>query len=117
MLEVFDVTGNNLLYVEDSDTTALTVEVQFGNIFLGYEQITREFTEVVTALGAVAWAAANVNAGVDDQEEVDTLISIGYAPMEGVQLVVSSITTEITDLTNGEVTTLSGMFVGLAMAF
>lgn len=106
LLEIFDETGNNKIYVEDSATTGLTLEVQFGNIFFGYEQMTREFTEV------------DVLASVfEDQEEVDTLITIGYAPMEGLQLVVTSINTEITKLTSGEVNTVSGLFVGLAMAF
>ena len=106
LLEIYDSTGTNKIYVEDSATTGLTLEVQFGSIYLGYEQITREFTEVDILASAY-----------EEKEEVGTLISIGYAPMEGLQLLVSSVTTEITIANTGEVITLSGIFVGLGLAF
>lgn len=106
LLEVFDPTGNNKIYVEDSSTTGLTLEVQFGNIFLGFEQITREFITVDI-----------INSNFDDEEEVDTLITLGFAPMEGLQLVVTSVNTEITNLNTGQIVTLSGIFLGLGIAF
>lgn len=106
LLEIFDATGNNKIYVEDSATTGVTLEVQFGSIFFGFEQMTREFTSVDV-----------INSNFEDEEEVDTLISIGFAPMEGFQLVVTSVKTEITNLNNGQIVTLSGIFLGLGLAF
>ncbi len=84
------------------DSDGFTVEVVFSNILIGYESISTESTNF---------------AGVDLGEDEETIISVGWAPGQGLALVASKSEIESTDAAGIPTDTLDSLFIGVAWLF
>ncbi len=87
---------------DGEDTDGFTVEVVFSNIFIGYESITKEFTDP---------------AGVDQGEDEESTISVGWAPGQGLALVASKFEIEERDAAGNPTKTQDILFIGAAWLF
>lgn len=103
VLEVTDA-ANLPVFVEDSETAGATVEFLFGDFLVGFELFQHNFTRVD---GGVA----------EDKEEENSFVSIGYVPVEGLNIVGTVVSVEETNVLNGEVNKIDGVFLGIGYSF
>lgn len=90
------------LEASGKDSDGFTVEVVFSNILIGYESITTEFTTF---------------AGADLGPDEETIISVGWAPGQGLALVASKSEIEERGPAGNLITTLDSLFIGVAWLF
>ena len=83
--------------------TGITFEVVFSNILIGYESVSGE--ELSAVDGSVL------------EEEDDTTISVGWVPMEGLNLVVSITEIEVFEPLTGDTLEFNIAFAGVTWAF
>ena len=103
VLSLKDTTGLEV-FVEDSTTTGATFEFLFGNFLIGLETSTHETVQVQPGT-------------VDELEEKITVISLGWVPAEGFNLVGGIRSFEETNATNPNVTSVDTVILGLGWSF
>jgi hypothetical protein len=105
ILELTDP-GGNTQYLESLEETGFTLEVIFSNFLIGYESIT------------IAQETADINNlfTVETTDIKEQVISLGWVPEEGLNIILVSLVSEETDEI-GDVFTLTASAVQVSWAF
>lgn len=98
--------GGITRFLKTSETTGITLEVLFSNILLGVETSTADEASADFLTGFA----------VQTNEIKSTDISIGYAPEEGLAIVLGLLESEDTDQ-NGQVVSFSATALGFSWLF